>query len=121
MHHSYRRPIERDHLVGHDIGHVGRPEPLMSARSCHTGEMGALLVTLLRLVSLLLIARAILSWVTPGPDSPFRPIADFVYQATEPILAPVRRVIPPMGGLDISFIVVILGINVILIPIARSL
>ena len=83
--------------------------------------MGVLLVTLLRLRSLLLIARAILSWVSIGPDSPFRSIADLVYQATEPILAPVRRVIPPMGGLDISFIIVILGINMILIPIARNL
>ncbi|MGI9609272.1 MAG: YggT family protein, partial [Acidimicrobiia bacterium] len=44
-----------------------------------------------------------------------------VYRATEPILAPVRRVIPPIGGIDLSILIVILGINLVLVPIAAAL
>jgi YggT family protein len=83
--------------------------------------MSTLLLSLLRIASLLFIARAILSWINIGPDSPFRSIADLVYRATEPVLVPIRKVIPPIGGLDISIIVVILGINLILVPIAGAL
>ncbi len=82
--------------------------------------MSSLLLFLLRIASLLFVARAIMSWVKIGPDSTFRPIADLVYRATEPVLAPVRRIIPPMGGIDISIIVVILGINLILVPIVGA-
>lgn len=83
--------------------------------------MSSLLLSLLRLASLLFVARAILSWIRIGPDSPFRVISDLVYRGTEPVLAPVRRVIPPIGGLDISIIVVILAINLILVPVVASL
>ncbi|MFW2380720.1 MAG: YggT family protein [Acidimicrobiales bacterium] len=83
--------------------------------------MSTLLLSLLRIASLLFIARAILSWIKIGPESPFRAISDLVYRATEPILAPVRRVIPPLGGIDLSILIVILGINLVLVPIAASL
>ncbi len=83
--------------------------------------MSSLLLYLLRIASLLFVARAILSWIRIGPDSPFRAISDVIYRVTEPVLEPVRRVIPPMGGFDISIIVVILGINLILVPIAAAL
>jgi YggT family protein len=82
--------------------------------------MSSLLLSLLRIASLLFVARAILSWVKIGPNSPFRAVADLVYRVTEPILAPVRRIIPPIGGLDISIIVVIVAINVILVPIVAA-
>lgn len=83
--------------------------------------MGSLLVTLLRLASFLFIARALSSWFQVGPDSPVRPLIDTIYRLTEPILAPIRRFLPPMGGLDLSTIVVILGINIVLIPIVAQL
>ncbi|MEK6791315.1 MAG: YggT family protein [Deltaproteobacteria bacterium] len=54
-----------------------------------------------------LIARAIISWVNPDP---YNPIVRFLYQATEPVLGRVRRLLPFMGGLDVSPIVVILAI-----------
>ena len=56
----------------------------------------------------LIIGRALISWVNPDP---YNPIVTFLYRATEPVLAPIRRWIPPRGmGIDISPIVVILVI-----------
>lgn len=52
----------------------------------------------------LIIARAIISWVNPYP---YHPVVRFLHRATEPILAPARRIIPPIYGLDLSPIVVI--------------
>jgi len=48
-----------------------------------------------------LIVRAILSWVSQGRS----PIEYVLYQLTEPFLAPIRRVIPVIGGLDLSVLV----------------
>lgn len=68
---------------------------------------------LLQLFVILLVVRAVLSWVRPGPESPVRPIADFVHKATEPVLGPIRSVLPPMGGFDLSPLIVIVLISVI--------
>ena len=57
---------------------------------------------LVQLYFLLLLARALLSWIRPDP---YNPIVRFIYQATEPLLAPFRRLIPPVGMFDVSFIV----------------
>jgi YggT family protein len=57
-------------------------------------------VTMLSLVlSLLILARVLLSWTSPSGGGGF---TAFIYQVTEPILGPIRRVLPPMGGLDWS-------------------
>ncbi len=56
---------------------------------------------------ILLLARVLFSWIRPDPYHPtWGPLMRFVYQATEPILAPVRRILPPMGGLDLSPLIV---------------
>ena len=56
----------------------------------------------------IVIARAILSWVSPDP---FNPIVRFLHNVTEPILYPIRTKLPlSFGGLDLSPIVVFLGI-----------
>ena len=57
-----------------------------------------------------LLAMIILSWVAPGTSSP---AAQLMYQITEPVLAPFRRALPPMGGLDFSPILVFVLITVI--------
>ncbi|WP_198780620.1 YggT family protein [Shewanella putrefaciens] len=57
----------------------------------------------------MLIIRAILSWFNQG----YNPIVMIMDQLTEPVLAPVRRIIPPIGGLDLSVMVVIIGMNFI--------
>jgi YggT family protein len=56
----------------------------------------------------IIIARAILSWVSPDP---YNPIVRFLYSATEPVLYAVRRRLPiSFGGIDFSPLIVILVI-----------
>jgi YggT family protein len=54
----------------------------------------------------IVVIRALLSWVNPDP---WNPIVRFLYQATEPVLRPIRRRLP-MSGIDFSPMVVILAI-----------
>jgi YggT family protein len=70
-----------------------------------------IILTLLQVLSWALIGRAILSWFDPQMNWPIsRVLAD----ATEPLIAPIRQIIPPIGGMiDISFIVAILLIQVL--------
>ena len=60
----------------------------------------------LSLYMFIIVARALISWVSP---SPYNPIVQFLYTVTEPVLRPVRRRLP-MTGIDISPIIVILAI-----------
>jgi YggT family protein len=55
-----------------------------------------------------LIIYAVLSWVAPGTYSPASSLLDRI---CEPLINPVRRVIPPIGGLDLSvvFVMILLG------------
>ena len=63
---------------------------------------------------ILILARVILSWVRVSPYHPtWGPIIRFIYEATEPIMAPVRNLLPAMGGLDFSPIIVLIGIRFI--------
>ena len=56
----------------------------------------------------IVIARAVLSWVSPDP---FNPIVRFINNVTEPVLYPIRTRLPVhFGGIDLSPIVVFLGI-----------
>ncbi len=82
--------------------------------------MPAVLVNFLQLLVYalwaLMLARVVLSWVSPGGGSGF---AAFVYQATEPILAPIRRILPPTAGIDWSPLVAMLLIGVVVRIIGR--
>lgn len=64
--------------------------------------------TLLTIYFWIIIARAVISWVNPDP---YNPIVNFLYRATEPILHRVRSILPAMGGLDLSPLIVILAIQ----------
>jgi YggT family protein len=57
-------------------------------------------------IVLLLLGRMLLSWFNPDP---YNPIVQFLHNATEPILAPVRRRLPPMGMFDFSPLVVLIA------------
>ncbi len=61
---------------------------------------------------LILLARVLMSWL-PNLD-PNNPIVRFLYQVTEPVLAPIRNALPPMGGIDLSPLVVFLGISILM-------
>ena len=54
----------------------------------------------------LILVRALISWVNPDP---FNPVVQFLTRTTEPILQPIRRLLPPMG-IDISPIIAFLAI-----------
>jgi YggT family protein len=62
------------------------------------------------LLSLAILARVLLSWVR---ISPYHPAVQLLYQITEPILAPLRRIIPPVGMVDISPIIAMLLLQII--------
>jgi YggT family protein len=69
---------------------------------------------LFRIYSFVVLARVILSWVRVSPWHPtWGPVIRFIYQVTDPIMEPVRRLLPPMGGLDFSPIVVLLGLDLL--------
>ena len=70
-----------------------------------------LLATAIQVYSYLLLARIILSWI-PNIDRG-NAIVQFLYQATEPVLEPVRRNIPPLGMIDISPILVFIGLSIV--------
>jgi YggT family protein len=57
------------------------------------------LANLIDLYSLVVLVAVILSWV---PLDRRNPLVTITHALTEPVLAPIRRVLPPMGGLDLS-------------------
>lgn len=65
-----------------------------------TSALARLLDFLLGLYFWIIVLRAVISWVRPDP---YHPLVRLLYSLTEPVLAPLRRLIPRgMGGLDIS-------------------
>ena len=68
----------------------------------------------LNIYLIVLLARAVLSWFPVRPGSGLSSVRDVLLQLTEPVLAPVRRVIPPAGMFDLSFIVVFITIEIVL-------
>jgi YggT family protein len=67
-----------------------------------------LLYTFLNIYFWVMLAYALVSWF---PNLRRYRAADYLSMLVEPVLAPVRRVIPPVAGLDLSFIVVLLLIQ----------
>ena len=65
---------------------------------------------LFNIYSWVIIAAALMSWVSPDPRNP---IVMFLRQVTEPVLSPIRRLLPPWktGGLDLSPLIVLLAIQ----------
>jgi YggT family protein len=76
--------------------------------------------SLLQLYIVVIFVRVILSWFPISPDSFLSSVYRFVYAITEPVLGPIRRVMPGVGvggmGLDFSPIIVLLGLQIIVIP-----
>ncbi len=76
---------------------------------------GHILYDLGQLYIVILIVRAIMSWFPYRHDSPLNPVRRVVFMLTEPVLAPFRRIIPPIGMLDISFLVAFIVIELIVV------
>ncbi len=66
----------------------------------------------------IIIARALISWVSPDP---WNPIVQFLDRATEPVLAPIRRMLGWRMGIDLSPIIAILVITFLQIALVQSL
>ena len=70
-------------------------------------------ITLLKqafsMVFWVLIIRALLSWISQG----YNPVEAALHQLTEPLLKPIRKLLPQLGGLDLSILVLILGLQFI--------
>ena len=78
--------------------------------SFHSGNV---LFDLGEIYVLILFVRAILSWFPYDPRSPLNPVRSVVFAVTEPVLAPFRRIIPPIGMIDISFLVAIIVVQLV--------
>ena len=70
----------------------------------------AVLGLLVKIYFFALLGMIILSWIAPGTSNP---AAYLMFQITEPVMAPFRKVLPAMGGIDFSPILVFILINVI--------
>jgi YggT family protein len=79
-----------------------------------------LLVTLLQLYVLCVFGRIVLSWFPVSPGGPVAQISSVLYAITEPVLGPIRNILPSFGMLDLSPMIVIFGVNLILIPIIHN-
>ena len=72
---------------------------------------------LVNLYFFVLIAMIIVSWVAPGSR---HPAIELIWQISEPVMAPVRSLLPNMGGIDFSPILVFIGINVVQIGLRHA-
>jgi YggT family protein len=54
---------------------------------------------------LMLILRAVLSWFPIEPGSPMSKVSHWLTKVTEPVIAPFRKIVPPLGMFDISFMI----------------
>jgi YggT family protein len=58
----------------------------------------------------LIIARCLLSFIR---HNPYQPIIRFIYDVTEPVMSPFRRIIPPAGGIDFSPFIAVLAVELV--------
>ena len=73
----------------------------------------------LRVYLFVILIYVVLSWISPG--SGFNPVANLLAAIAEPVLRPLRRLIPPIGGLDLSPLFALIGIQALtmILPIGR--
>src|ERR1700722_2816851 len=113
--HCFPRLLAGTSLVSRGMNRYLADGPIRG-RTCEQVSMRAVLDIVLIVLDLyvwLLIASAILSWlvafnVVNTRNQFVSAVAEFLYRITEPVLAPIRSVMPNLGGLDISPIILIL-------------
>jgi YggT family protein len=83
-----------------------------------------ILAVLVEIFVVVLIVRALLSWFPVRPGSALIPVQRALAAVTEPVLRPIRRILPPVraGGMaiDLSILVVILVAEIVVIPLLHS-
>jgi YggT family protein len=73
----------------------------------------ALVCTLLWLFIIAVFARVALSWFSPEPGGAMGSVEAFLRTVTDPVLEPVRRVVPRVGMIDLSPLVVLIGVQIL--------
>jgi len=61
-------------------------------------------------LELAILIRVLMSWIRPNPYNPF---VQAIYQITEPIMGPLRRIIPPLGMIDITPMVALIILQIV--------
>jgi YggT family protein len=72
--------------------------------------MGELLGKLIGLYEIALLVRIVISWV---PHNPYNQAIQFLYKITDPVLNPVRKLLPTIRGIDFSPIVVFFALGIV--------
>jgi len=72
--------------------------------------MVSLIYAIGNLLSLIVLVDVVATWVLPNPYHPFRQALD---RFVEPLLGPIRRVVPPLGSLDFSPLILLILIQVV--------
>ena len=73
-----------------------------------SGFLFLILQLLVTVLWLMILGRVLLSWINPRFEGP---VGRFLYETTEPLLAPIRRILPQTGMLDLSPLVLLLGLG----------
>lgn len=73
-----------------------------------SSDLASLLNLFFTVLTLIVLARALLSWFDPGYKSQ---VGQLLVQVTEPLLAPIRSILPSTGAIDLSPIILILGLQ----------
>ncbi len=83
----------------------------------NAGLVALLMLAAIELVALVInifffviIVQVVLSWVSPGGHNP---VASLLFSLTQPVLKPIQRFVPPIGGLDLSPVVAIIGLQLL--------
>ena len=72
----------------------------------------SILRNLITLYTVVLLLRVVMSWFPPSSSqSPMASVQMWLSKLTEPVLAPIRRTLPPMGGLDLSPMLLLLALR----------
>lgn len=73
-----------------------------------------ILGALINLYTVVLLLRVVMSWFPPSSSrSPMASAQMWLYKLTEPVLAPIRRTLPPMGGLDLSPMLLLIALQIL--------
>ncbi|NGX16084.1 YggT family protein [Wenzhouxiangella sp. XN24] len=73
-----------------------------------------IIIGTIRLYFFAILVHVIISWVSPGH---WNPLINVIQSLVQPVLRPIRRIIPPIGGLDLTPLFVLIGLQALLIMI----
>ena len=80
-------------------------------------NLALVIVMLGRLYTFVLLARVLISWVQVDP---YNPVVQFLYQITEPVLQPIRQMLPASMGVDFSPLIAMILVQLLTSVIATT-